>query len=246
MDFRATLLGETRAFSDVIRRADPDAPVPSCPGWTVTQLMKHLGRGHRWSAQIVADRLLGPLDPREVRDGKPPADVDGAIEWLNQGARSVIDAVERVGAETRVWTFVGPRPAGWWVRRRVHEATVHRADAVLAVGGDFELDSELAADGISEWIDLAITGAKPTNPPLRPGQTLHLHAHDDGLGPTGEWTIANDEEGLQWSHAHGKGDAAIRGRAVDLLLALTRRRTANVEVLGDAAVWENWLDGTPF
>ena len=60
--------------------------------------------------------------------------------------------------------------------------------------------------------------------------------------------ISHDEDGLQWSHDHGKGDAAVRGRAVDLLLALTRRRpgTDGVEVLGDVALWESWLGSTPF
>ncbi|GLP77908.1 hypothetical protein TUM20983_50180 [Mycobacterium antarcticum] len=249
VDFRATLLEETRALGDVVRDADPETPVPTCPGWTMNQLLKHVGRGNRWSAQIIAERRREPLDPREVRDGKPPEDPDGAIEWLNSGAQLVIDAVDRVGPEARVWTFRGPRPAGWWIRRRVHEATVHRADAVLALGGAFDLPSELAADGISEWIELAIVGADLRHPPLGRSLTLHLHASDAQLGPTGEWTITNDEDGLQWSHDHAKGEAAVRGRAVDLFLALTRRRTAaeaDVEVLGDPEVWDTWLAGTPF
>ncbi|MCV7420983.1 maleylpyruvate isomerase family mycothiol-dependent enzyme [Mycobacterium yunnanensis] len=249
MDFRATLLEETGALGEVVRTADPEAPVPTCPGWTMNQLLKHVGRGHLWSAQIIAERRLDALDPREVRGGKPPGDADGAIEWLDASAKAVIAAVDRVGAETRVWTFNGPKPAGWWIRRRVHEATVHRADAVLAVGGDYQLPAELAADGISEWITLATAGADRRHPPLPRGSTLHLHATDVGLGPTGEWTITNDEDGLQWSHAHAKGDAAVRGSAVGLFLALTRRRStadAGLEVFGDEAVWNAWLDGTPF
>jgi len=41
----------------------------------------------------------------------------------------------------------------------------------------------------------------------------------------------------------------VRGSAVNLLLALTRRRTtaeAGLEVFGDEAVWDTWLNGTPF
>ena len=70
----------------------------------------------------------------------------------------------------------------------------------------------------------------------------------EGLGPTGEWTIINDEEGVSWSHAHDKGTAAVRGPAKDLLLAIVRRRTAadaGIEVLGDGAVWDGWLARTP-
>lgn len=249
VDFRAALIEETKAFGDVIRGADPATPVPTCPGWTFNQLFKHVGRGNRWSAQIIAERGTQPLDPRDVHDGKPPEDPDGASAWLIAGAQAVLDAVDRVGSDARVWTFLGPRPAGWWIRRRLHEATVHRADAVLALGGHVELRPELAADAVSEWIELAVVQADRHSPPLDRGLSLHLHATDDGLGPSGEWTMTHDEDGLNWTHDHGKGDAAVRGRATDLLLALTRRRAAaevGAEMFGDAAIWDAWLSRTAF
>ena len=81
MDFRAALLEQTRAFGEVIRSGDPSTPVQTCPGWTLNQLFRHVGRGHRWAAQIVAEHRAQPLDPRDVRDGKPPDDPDAAIAW---------------------------------------------------------------------------------------------------------------------------------------------------------------------
>ena len=182
-----------------------------------------------------------------MRDGRPPEDADAAIEWLNRGAQLMIDAVERVGTE-RVWTFTGPRPAGWWIRRRVHEVAVHRIDAALAVGAPTDLAAELAADSLSEWIELA-TVDKSRAPAIDRGQTIHLHATDGELGPTGEWTIVHDDDGLWWSHSHGKGDVALRGPVNALLLATVRRTTADeagLEVFGDSAVWDRWLDRTPF
>lgn len=247
MDFRATLLEQTRAFGDLIRSEDPATPVPTCGDWTLRQLFRHVGRGNRWAAQIVSERRLQPLDPRDVRDGRPPEDADAAIEWLNRGAQLMIDAVERVGTE-RVWTFTGPRPAGWWIRRRVHEVAVHRIDAALAVGAPTDLAAELAADSLSEWIELA-TVDKSRAPAIDRGQTIHLHATDGELGPTGEWTIVHDDDGLWWSHSHGKGDVALRGPVNALLLATVRRTTADeagLEVFGDSAVWDRWLDRTPF
>ena len=249
MDFRAALLDQTRDFGELIRSADPSTPVPTCPDWTLRQLFRHVGRGNRWAAQIIADPRREPLDPRDVRDGKPPEDPDAAIDWLNNGAQCIVEAVDRVGPETRVWTFLGARPCGWWIRRRLHEVTVHRADAALALGVDYDLSPELAADGISEWIELMAVQAKPQSPLLERGRTLHLHATDDGLGPTGEWTIVNDEDGVGWSHSHGKGDVALRGPANALLLAIVRRRTAaeaGIEIFGDTAVWDAWLEHTPF
>ncbi|MGW0161447.1 maleylpyruvate isomerase family mycothiol-dependent enzyme [Mycobacterium sp. NPDC003323] len=244
MDFRAALLEQTNAFGELIRDADPATPVPTCGEWTLKQLFRHVGRGNRWSAQIVAERRAEPLDPREVRDGKPPEDIDAAIGWLNAGAQLLIDNVERTG-HVKVWTFVGPHLPGWWIRRRVHEQLVHRADAELALGREFTVPTDLAVDAISEWIELAVV----QHAPIQRGQSLHLHATDDGLGPTGEWTITHDEDGVSWSHAHSKGDVAIRGTAADLLLAISRRRSADeagLEIFGDKALWDAWLASTPF
>lgn len=249
MDFRASLLDQTRAFGDLIRSADPSTAVPSCPDWTLKQLFRHVGRGNHWAAQIVAERRYEPLDPRDVRDGKPPDDPDGAADWLNDGAHALVKAVDRVGSDCRVWTFLGSRPAGWWIRRRLHETTVHHADAALALGVDYDPPAELAADAISEWIELTVVQAKQSSPPVQRGRRLHLHATDDGLGPSGEWSVVNDVDGLWWSHEHGKGDVALRGQAKDLLLALVRRRSiadGDVEVFGDSAVWDGWLERTPF
>lgn len=173
--------------------------------------------------------------------------MDAAVDWLNRGAQLIIDAVERVGSE-RVWTFTGPRPAGWWVRRRVHEVAVHRIDAALALGSELELPIELAADSLSEWIELA-TVDKRRAPALDLGQSVHLHATEENLGPTGEWTIVHDDEGLWWSHSHRKGSVAVRGPVNALLMATVRRRTAaelGLDVYGDTAVWDGWLARTPF
>ena len=249
MDYRAALIDETGAFGELVRNADQDTPIPTCPDWTIKQLFRHVGRGNRWAAQIVADRRDEALDPREVRDGKPPDDPDAAVEWLNDGAQLILDSVDAVGADTPVWTFIGPQPAQWWIRRRVHEATVHRADAAIALGTDYRLTPEVAADGIDEWLERIVEESNTESSPLAAGQTLHLHATDDGLGASGEWTITGTDDGIAWSHAHGKGDAALRGSAKDLLLAIVRRQPAadgGIEVFGDAAVWDGWLDRTPF
>ena len=249
MDVRAALIAETAAFGELIRQAEPETPVPTCPEWTVKQLFRHVGRGNRWAAQIVADQRDEALDPREVRNGKPPDDPDGAIDWLNAGARLILDSVDATGAQTPVWTFIGPRPAQWWIRRRVHEATVHRADAAIALGVDYQVTPEVAADGIDEWLERIAVESDTKSSPLDPGQTLHLHATDDGLGAAGEWTIVGRDDGIALSHEHGKGDVALRGSARDLLLAVVRRQSAadgGVEVFGDAAIWDGWLARTPF
>ena len=254
MDTATALIAENAAFADLLHDADLSTPVPTCPGWTLEQLMRHVGRGDRWSAQIVAEKVTEPLDPRTVAGGKPPAGRDNEITWLTDGVRALIDAVEETSSRTPVWTFLGLRPAAWWIRRRLHETAVHRADAALALGVDFEIDPATAADGITEYLERVMIRAAENDPaqggpPLGQGQSLHLHATDADLGTAGEWTIFGRDASIDFEQGHGKATVALRGPARDLLLAIVRRGSASdvaVEIFGDEALWDTWLARTPF
>jgi hypothetical protein len=118
--FSAGLRACTAELARIID-GDLDRPVPACPGWTFRQLATHLGRGHRWAAQIVATRATAPVPMREVTGGKLPEDPARHAAWLNAGADQVIEAVAAAGNDL-VWTMTGMRPAGFWTRRRAHEA----------------------------------------------------------------------------------------------------------------------------
>lgn len=249
VDDAQALTEQNGLLAELYRTADPALDVPTCPGWTLRTLATHVGRGDRWAATIVRERAESAVSPRTVAGGKPPTDPDGVADWLRAGAAELLTAVA-ADPDVPVWTFIGPRPASWWVRRRLHEATVHRADAVLAVGADYELAPELAADGLGEWLDLiAARPVRGAPSPLEPGATMHLHATDPGLGPAGEWSVRGTDEGVTWSPGHEKAQVAVRGPAVALLLAALRRIPADdprIEVLGDAAVWRTWLERTGF
>lgn len=254
MDFPEALITENAAFAELFRDADLSTPVPTCPGWTLAQLMRHVGRGDRWCTQIVTEQSMDAIDPRTVADGKPPEGRDNELAWLHQGPQLLIDAVARTGPQSPVWTFLGPRPAAWWIRRRLHEVAVHRADAALALGAGFYLDPVVAADGITEYLERVFVRADAEGPaggdrPLGDGQSLHLHAADPGLGAAGEWTILGRPDGIAVDHEHGKATTALRGPARDLLLAIVRRAPVadlDIEMFGEAHVWDTWLARTPF
>lgn len=251
MDHSRALIEQNERFAALVADADPAVPVPACPGWNLGQLCRHVGRGDRWAAQIVGDRMDTALNPRDVRGGRPPDEPAGLVPWLQDSPRRLLDAVAATGPEVPVWTFLGPRPAGWWIRRRLHEWTVHRADAALALGVGFDLEPGLAADGVSEWLGLLADGLADgdTPAPLDPGRTLHLHATDDGLGEAGEWLVRVEDGRPAWEHAHRKADTAVRGPAADLLLMLLRRRPVGAEglqVFGDDELLRVWLARTGF
>ena len=111
----------------------------------------------------------GAGSPRSAATASRPTIPTRAIDWLNAGAQLILDAVDAVGAETPVWTFIGRGPRSWWIRRRLHEATVHRADAAIALGPDYELTPELAADGINEWLERVAVEASAESSPLDAG-----------------------------------------------------------------------------
>src|SRR3984957_7798268 len=234
---------------------DLERPVPTCPGWTFRQLATHLGRGHRWAAQIVATRAVTPIPLREVADGKLPQDPAQHAPWLNAGAERVIEAVTAAGSDL-VWTLAGIGPAGFWARRRAHEAAVHLADAQLAAGRDVDLAPEVDADGVDEWLTIIAGVTQDTAGPARApvqelcgdGPSLHFHAPDPGLSGTGEWLVTRTPSGVTIQHGHGKADVAVRGPAASLLLVLTRRLPPSepaIEVLGQQALLDHWLQHTP-
>lgn len=245
-----TLVEENDRLASLLATADPELPVPTCPGWSVQQLLRHVGRGHRWAAQMIASGATEVLDPRRVAGGKPPeGGPEVAAQWLRDGAGELLDAVAAAGPDAPVWTFTGPQPASWWIRRRLHEATVHRADAALAAGRPFEIAPPTAADGVSEWLDLLAARPAGDEPPLADGTVLHLHATDEGLGPAGEWTVTGTGGRVVWEQGHGKGAAAVRGDAAVLLQAVLRRVPADdarLQVLGEPGVWRTWLERTGY
>jgi uncharacterized protein (TIGR03083 family) len=253
--FFTELRGCTAELARIID-GDLERPVPTCPGWTFRQLATHVGRGHRWAAQIVATRATTPIPTREVADGKLPSDPAQHAPWLNAGAEQVIDAVTAAGSDV-VWTLSGLGPASFWGRRRAHEAAVHLADAQLAAGRDVDLAPDVAADGVDEWLTRVAASTAGTADPARTpaqdlrgdGQSLHVHATDPGLSGTGEWLITRTPSGVTVARGHGKADVAVRGPAVGLLLVLTRRlppSAPGIEVLGEHALVTHWLEHTPF
>jgi uncharacterized protein (TIGR03083 family) len=245
------LLAEVTSSTDTLARisggADPAAPVPTCPDWTLRQLVTHVGRAQRWAATIVATQSAAPIPFREVPDGRLPDDPAERPAWLRRGAAQLGEAVRGAGTGP-VWTHLGAGPASYWARRMAHEAAVHRADGQITVGIRPVIDPVIAADGIDEWLGLVSAGFDAGQAAGLPeGAVLHIHATDEGL--RGEWLIRCGVAGIAVQTGHGKGDAALRGPASALLLTLVRRLPTDdrqVEVIGDRAVLDSWLAATPF
>jgi len=258
IDLNAALLEQTRAFAQLVAGREMTTRVPTTPGWSLAELVKHVGHGHQWSAQIVARRAKDQtLDDYLNTPGASPADytAESLLDWLPATAQALVNAVKEQGTETTVWTFLGPRQAEWWLRRRLHETTVHRADAAIALEANFELATDLAADGISEHLERIATQSgqeilTPQGPhffvaPLDEGKALHLASTDHDA----RWTVVRDGTGVALTERHDSDATEVRGPVTDLLLILTRRcpiAETPIRIAGDAAVLLRFLDRTPY
>lgn len=224
----------TAGFAETVAGADPNAVVPTCPEWPLRVLVGHIGQAHRWAASIVRSGPSPVPDPFDAEPGD-------WSDWLQEGAADLADTVLAAG-ESPVWTYVGPRQATFWLRRMLHDTTVHHADAALATGTTFEAPRDLATDAIDEWLELLSDPATPTILPavvaLRgTGQTLQLRP-DTGAG----WLITRTPDGVRWARATDTADVTLSGPVQDLLLVLTRRLPPErITITGDRALADHWL-----
>jgi uncharacterized protein (TIGR03083 family) len=226
---------EGAAFVDAARSAGVDASVPACPDWTIADLCSHVGRLHRWAAQIIAER---PADPtnfwKQLESPQGPA----LVGFVAEGCTALADVLAATGAGEPCWSWTGDRTVGFWARRQAHELSVHRWDAQAATGTTEPIDRELAVDGIQELFD--ILPFRPGGSPTGNGETIHLHCTDGD----GEWLVRLAPDGVTVVNEHAKGDVAARGAASDLLLMMWGRIPVDrVDVFGDASLLERWSDG---
>jgi uncharacterized protein (TIGR03083 family) len=239
-DYCSLVESETARVAD-LAGAPAGTPVPACPGWTLGDLVTHLGTMHRWVTHMVTTRNQSPLWSRQVPNGLPEG-AHGDAAWLTAGSAEMVRTLRETDPGTPLWTWGPGGTAAWWARRMAFELVVHRVDAEQALGLEPRVDAGVAADGVEELLG-NLPGARWVTKKLAglglEGATIHLHATD----VPGEWTFTQGPEGtVTWERGHAKGDAAVRAPAANLLLMLYGRRPAEgLEVFGDRALLERWL-----
>lgn len=222
--------------------------MPSCPGWNVAQLLRHLGGGLRWAEEIVRTRAAGPLPDDHFR--QVAADLDPALGgWVAAGGSQLAATLRATGPDVPLWSPVAGG-SSFYARRFAYETLVHRADATLALDADFVVAPEVAVDALDEWMELgALPEMLDLHPEQRellgPGRTVHLHA-TDAVGA--EWVVDLTGSAITWRRAHEKAAVAVRGPLTELLLLVYGRRpvTDRVEVLGDRDLLDFWRARTGF
>src|SRR5690242_17015291 len=120
------------AFADTVRSVDPATAVPTCPGWDIGKLIRHVGTTHRWAAEMVRTRAGQRLDARTLDLGLP-ADAAGYPSWITAGGEDLVTTLRNADPDDPMWAWGADQHVRFWSRRMVHEAIVHSADAQFAL-----------------------------------------------------------------------------------------------------------------
>ncbi len=232
-----------RAAAASLSLADP---VPTCPGWTVADLVEHHGGVCRWAAKIFGEHRTANLSNAELEVVMaPPTDQDQLLAWYTEGVAGLLASLAgATDGPALVFLRDAPLPPRlFWARRCAHETTIHRVDALSATLGHLPT---AAGTGISA--DLALDGIDELVMGFVPRRTSILRA-DEPITVT----IEPDDTSRAWTVVVGAGppvssvgvtadpDATLTGSPVGLYLGLWNRGD-DIAEHGAAPVLGLWRD----
>lgn len=130
-----------------------EAPVPSCPGWTVADVASHVAMVYEHKVRVMADSAWP--------DPWPPADFADrpAVDFLRDAKSDLFDEFARHEMTDTTTTFsADDSTIAFWARRMALEITIHRLDGELAHEAATPVSAEVAVDGIDEILRVMLAG----------------------------------------------------------------------------------------
>ena len=255
---------ETLEFADLLRLMDDRstafqaavaaAPslgvrVPTCPEWTLSDLVQHLVEGrYRWAATVAA----GPADaPAAVSPPAPPREREAVLAWFADSVRELLDALREAGPDRGCWTWWGtsqsPQTSGAVARHQLQQLAVHTYDAQVAVGAPQPLSGEVALDGVDEFLTTCVATAAPW--PHKPavidyhateGQSWRIWLSADGA------RVARLPRGAAAGEGAGATGVAAWGTANELVMFFYGRiLMESLRIEGDRGIFDQLIAWDP-
>jgi len=121
--------------------------VPSCPEWSVKDLVEHVALVYLHKVECM--RRGAPQEWPPTAEPAPP------LELLDRAYATLCAEFVARQPESPSYTWYGPdQTVGFWHRRMAQETVIHRVDAELALGEPFApIPDDLALDGIDEVLE---------------------------------------------------------------------------------------------
>lgn len=213
-----------------------EAQVPTCPEWTVRDLVRHVGEVHRWAHSHVA-QARPTLNTESFAIW--PAEDKSLLPWYREGHAQLLQALEAADPEADYFSFLpGPKGTRFWARRQAHETAIHRVDAQSVTGMVGETTADFAADGIGEILN-GFFARRPSRVTSAEPYSFELVCTDSPQS----WRVKVDGDGPAVVDASGPADCRISGTTFDLYLLLWNRRPLDgLDVQGSPAGLDHWRE----
>lgn len=182
------------------------ARVPTCPDWTLADLVWHLAEVQRFWAWVVRTRaqgLSGYAEPVRHPD-------DELLGYAAARSAELEAALADADPAERVWTWAPRKDIAFVLRRQTQEATVHTVDVERVLGDVLPIPADVGLDGLGEWLEVMVPAGLPDGPPADAAPVV-LRAVDAGA------------ERTLFAGSRPSPVATLTGTAGDLLLAVWRR-----------------------
>ncbi|MBT2394566.1 maleylpyruvate isomerase family mycothiol-dependent enzyme [Streptomyces sp. ISL-100] len=236
-EYIETLDQQGQLLAAAAEQAGTDAPVPTCPGWQVRDLLRHMGVVHRWATTYV---IAGHKERRPL-GSEPDLDSDALLHWFREGHSQLVAALNTAPKDLECLAFLpAPSPLAFWARRQAHETAVHRVDADSALGaGVSPVGSEFAADGVDELLR-GFHARDRSRVRTEGPRVLRVRATDSG----DVWTMRlSDDPPRTERNDEGPADCEVSGPAEQLYLALWNRLPlSSLTMSGDDALVRLWQE----
>lgn len=239
------LLREGDRFASRAADGRLDVDVAACPGWTVRELVEHVGMVHLWAAANIAfpspswisvDRLadLEPYWPDLAAE--TPGDAD-LVAWYRSTLTNLVDVIGARPLHHECLTFLpASSPLVMWARRQAAEVAVHRSDVDAARGIASTYEPAFGLDMLDELL-VGFTPMMRTRH-VSEARTMSVVADD----VDGAFTVTIAPDGIRAEAGDsGRADLRLTGSAGDLdLLLWNRPKGPTVRAEGDTAVLDLW------
>jgi uncharacterized protein (TIGR03083 family) len=187
---------------------DLAAPVPSCPGWTVADLTRHVAEVYLHKSECIRLNDFPRPWPPDLSGEEP-------IALLERAYAALLAEFDRHQSADPARTWYEPdQTVGFWIRRMAQETVIHRVDAELALGESIvPIPADLATDGIDEVLEVFVsygtrTWVEEFGPLLKETLGYRVLVRSGGAS----WLVASSSQGVEvTAGGDGPSDATVSG-----------------------------------
>jgi uncharacterized protein (TIGR03083 family) len=229
---------------DAAAAVELTSPVPSCPGWTMADLVFHVG-------EVYLHKVTSMRTGQIPQDWPPPGLAEEPpLALLGRAYGELIAELTTRDPASPTPTWYEPdQTVAFWIRRMAQETVIHRIDAELGAGAPVTpVPDDLAVDGIDEVLRIFLSDSSVNWPDEFSAMKGGHLASEDGqdtiviaAGPAA-WTLNPSPRGVLVADGPSDGPRLTVRAVPDPVLRWLWGRAGDdaVQFTGDPA-WAEYL-----